>query len=183
MRLSQLKTLCLLVVVGSPITFTFGAERDEVMSQYQLAARYCQEAGVPQNHDKALKLLRTIANQGDSYFSPMAALDLANHNRRGGCGFSKNILKAVSWYKKCAKQGDSIQSGMASQILAVMYHKGKEIPMDLVKAGAWAIVSVAQGNSNAKMTQRIIALDLTGPQRIQAEKLANRLLRLIPLSH
>ena len=153
---------------------------DEVTDQYQLAGNYCRGEGVPQNPNKALRLYQSIAERGDCYYSPMAALDLANFYRRGGCGFSKNALKAVSWYKRCAKQGHYLESGMASQILAVMYHKGKEIPRNLVKAGAWAMVSVVQGNRNAEMSQRMIHLDLTDAQKAQAKSLAIRLLRTIP---
>ena len=101
----------------------------------------------------------------------------------GSSGHDQDYRETVKWYRKASEQGgDTVEAGMASQILSVMYLEGREVPQDLVKAYAWIIVAVAQGNNNAIQSRKIVRIKITAEQVAEAQKLAAKLFKRIESS-
>lgn len=90
-----------------------------------------------EDYTNAFKLLKPIAEQGDAE----AQCIVANMYHLG-LGLEKNILEAVEWYEKSAKQG----YGVASNNLAGIFLMGdRGIAMDRAEAEKWFQKAKEQG--------------------------------------
>ena len=106
------------------------------------------EGGLEKNKDKATELyklafpgLATLAEQGDS-----------DAQRYLGCcyeygdGVTKDLAKAVEWYRKSAEQGNAD----AQCNLGYCYEKGRGVTKNIKTALQWYRKAAAQGNDRAK---------------------------------
>jgi len=72
-------------------------------AEFSLGVLYENGSGVEKDYKKAVKLYFSSANKG----SIAAQTTLAYAYENGYGGFQKDIQKAIYWYEKAAKQGDS----------------------------------------------------------------------------
>lgn len=66
------------------------------------------------DYTKAFRLLKPIADQGDA-----EAQCLIGNMYQLGLGLERDVLEAVKWYKKSAKQGYGVASNNLAEILMV----------------------------------------------------------------
>ena len=64
----------------------------------------------------------------------------------GGLGVKKDYKKAIKWFEKAAKQGDS---DAMYEIGRCYYYGGNGIKKDIKKAKEWVAKSAALGNETA----------------------------------
>lgn len=89
------------------------------------------------DYPKAFRLLKPIAEQGDA-----EAQCLIGNMYHLGLGVERDILEAVKWYKKSAKQG----YGVASNNLAGIFMVGdKGVAIAQVEAEKWNQKARKQG--------------------------------------
>lgn len=79
-------------------------------------------------YDKAIKMYRQIAKQGNS-----VAQQLLGSLYMNGKGLEKDYSKAIYWFKKAAKQDEAI----AQYYLGILYLEGKGVRQDFTKAYDW----------------------------------------------
>jgi TPR repeat protein len=93
------------------------------------------------DYQKALRLWKPMAEQGDAYAQYFLGRMYAK-----GTGVSEDDAKAVYWYRKAAEQGDAY----AQNELAGMYRDGEGVPQNDVHAYAWYGIAAAQEHKIAK---------------------------------
>lgn len=111
------------------------AEHGSAGAQYQLAIRYANGDGVPQDSEEAVRWYRRAAEQGLAPAQYQLGLRYAN-----GDGVTKDFAAAVSWYRRAAQQGVAF----AQFNLGVRYANGQGVDRDVVLAYVWFSLA-AQG--------------------------------------
>ena len=110
------------------------ANAGDSIAQYEMALRYADGEGVPQNYRDAM-----------AWFAKAAANGNANAQWKLGLGYIKAIgvphdeRKAMVWFKRAANHGDI----RAQSALSDLYLSGRDVPRDYVRAYTWA--SIAAG--------------------------------------
>ena len=145
--------------------YTKAAEAGLADAQYALANIYAEAKGVPTNDDKtALKWLRKAAAGGLD--TAQAELGVWLANGRSGPNDPKN---AFLWFRRAAAQGNVV----AQNRLARMYMVGLGVRKDIIRGGAWHIVSRRAGFSDGDLDRSFQELAQIDKKR--AIELANRL--------
>lgn len=108
---------------------------------FQRTQAYYFGTGVPQNRDKALKLLRRSAEAG---YAP-AQNNLGSYYYRGQ-GVPQSFAKAAKWIRRAAEQGYA----PAQNNLGTLYAKGKGVPQSDAKAALWYRRAAQQGYVEAQ---------------------------------
>jgi len=130
------------------------ADVGDSIAQYEMALRYADGEGVPQNYRDAM-----------AWFAKAAANGNDNAQWKLGLGYIKGIgvphdeRKAVVWFKRAANHGDI----RAQSALSDLYLSGRGVPRDYVRAYTWA--SIATGlrrNHNDRL--RVIGSRMTAAQ-------------------
>jgi TPR repeat protein len=96
---------------------------DEIYAAYQ--------AG---NYQKAFKLLKPLAEQGDALAQPILGFMYDD-----GEGVPQDYAEAVKLYRKAAEQGDAD----AQLNLGIMYVSVNRVPQDYVQAHKWINLSAS----------------------------------------
>jgi len=124
------------------------------IAQYEMALRYADGDGVPQNYRDAM-----------AWFAKASANGNANAQWKLGLGYIKGIgvphneRKAVVWFKRAANQGDI----RAQSALTDLYLSGRGVPRDYVRAYTWASIATGlQANDNDRL--RVIGSRMTAVQ-------------------
>ena len=105
------------------------ADAGDSIAQYEMALRYADGEGVPQNYRDAM-----------AWFAKAAANGNDNAQWKLGLGYIKGIgvphdeRKAVVWFKRAANHGDI----RAQSALSDLYLNGRGVPRDYVRAYTWA---------------------------------------------
>ncbi len=145
--------------------YTKAAEAGLADAQYALANIYAEAKGVPTNDEKtALAWLRKAAAGGLD--TAQAELGVWLANGRAGPNDPKN---AFLWFKRAAAQGNVV----AQNRLARMYMVGLGVRKDIIRGGAWHIVSRRAGFSDGDLDRSFQKLAQIDKKR--AIELANRL--------
>jgi hypothetical protein len=127
------------------------AEAGDSIAQYEMALRYADGEGVPQNYQSAM-----------AWFAKAAANGNDDARWKLGLGYIKGIgvphdeRKAAVWFKRAANHGDI----RAQSALSDLYLNGRGVPRDYVRAYTWA--SIATGmreNENDRL--RVIGSRMT----------------------
>jgi hypothetical protein len=127
------------------------ADAGDSIAQYEMALRYADGEGVPQNYRDAM-----------AWFAKAAANGNDNAQWKLGLGYIKGIgvthdeRKAVVWFKRAANHGDI----RAQSALSDLYLNGRGVPRDYVRAYTWA--TIATGNDNDRL--RVIGSRMTAVQ-------------------
>jgi len=93
------------------------------------------------NYEKALEIVRPLAENGDARAQSM----LARMYYRGR-GVPQDHVEAVKWFRRAADQGDAV----AQFNLGVMYSEGQSVPQDNAEAEKWYRLAADQGNPQAQ---------------------------------
>jgi hypothetical protein len=124
------------------------------IAQYEMALRYADGDGVPQNHRDAM-----------AWFAKAAANDNDNAQWKLGLGYIKGIgvphdeRKAVVWFKRAANHGDI----RAQSALSDLYLSGRGVSRDYVRAYTWASIAIGlPGNDNDRL--KVIGSRMTAVQ-------------------
>ena len=124
------------------------------IAQYEMALRYADGEGVPQNYRDAM-----------AWFAKAAANGNDNAQWKLGLGYIKGIgvphdeRKAVVWFKRAANHGDI----RAQSALSDLYLSGRGVPRDYVRAYTWASIATGlRGNDNDRL--RVIGSRMTAVQ-------------------
>jgi TPR repeat protein len=130
------------------------------VAQYEMALRYADGEGVPQNYRDAM-----------AWFAKAAANDNDNAQWKLGLGYIKGIgvphdeRKAVVWFKRAANHGDI----RAQSALSDLYLSGRGVPRDYVRAYTWACIARgSQGNDDDQL--RVIGSRMTSAQMEDAQR-------------
>src|SRR5882724_5667141 len=148
---------------------------------------------------KALRLIRPLANDGDAVAQFNLGLMYAT-----GQGVQQDNAAAALWFRKAAEQGYApAQSNLgtvylygrgvtqddteavawfrraaeqghpvAKLFLGVMYAEGRGVPQDYVRAHMWFSLAAAQGEQRAVKTLEMAERRMTPAQLNEAQKLA-----------
>jgi hypothetical protein len=130
------------------------ADAGDSTAQYEMALRYADGEGVPQNYRDAM-----------AWFAKAAANGNDNAQWKLGLGYIKGIgvpldeRKAVLWFKRAANHGDI----RAQSALSDLYLSGRGVPKDYVRAYTWASIAVGlRGNNSDRL--RVIGSRMTADQ-------------------
>jgi GAF domain/Sel1 repeat len=124
------------------------------IAQYEMALRYADGDGVPQNYRDAM-----------AWFSKAAANGNDKAEWKLGLGYIKGIgvphdeRKAVVWFKRAANYGNI----RAQSALSDLYLDGRGVPRDYVRAYTWASIAAGlRGNDNDRL--KVIGSRMTAVQ-------------------
>jgi hypothetical protein len=130
------------------------------VAQYEMALRYADGEGVPQNYRDAM-----------AWFAKAAANDNDNAQWKLGLGYIKGIgvphdeRKAAVWFKRAANHGDI----RAQSALSDLYLSGRGVPRDYVRAYTWASIATgSRGNDDDQL--RVIGSRMTSAQMEDAQR-------------
>jgi TPR repeat protein len=130
------------------------ADAGDSIAQYEMALRYADGEGVPQNYRDAM-----------AWFSKAAANGNDKAEWKLGLGYIKGIgvphdeRKAAVWFKRAANYGNI----RAQSALSDLYLNGRGVPRDYVRAYTWATIATGlRGNDNDRL--RVIGSRMTAVQ-------------------
>ncbi len=148
-------------VQGTDVNRTLNrADAGDSNAQYEMALRYADGEGVPQNYRDAM-----------AWFAKAAANGNENAQWKLGLGYIKGVgvpldeRKAAEWFKRAANHGNiRAQSGLSD-----LYLSGRGVPKDYVRAYTWAgIAAGLRGNDNDRLQvigSRMTAVQIEDAQR------------------
>ena len=136
------------------------ADAGDSIAQYEMALRYADGEGVPQNYQDAM-----------AWFAKAAANGNDNAQWKLGLGYTKGIgvphdeRKAMVWFKRAANHGDI----RAQSALSDLYLSGRDVPRDYVRAYTWASIAAGpRGDDNDRlkvMESRMTAVQIEDAHR------------------
>ena len=130
------------------------ADAGDSIAQYEMALRYADGEGVPQNYRDAMAWFAKAAANGNN--NAQWKLGLGHIN---GIGVPHDERKAVVWFKRAANQGDI----RAQSALSDLYLSGRGVPRDYVRAYTWASIATgSRGDDNDRL--RVIGSRMTAAQ-------------------
>jgi hypothetical protein len=109
------------------------------VAQYEMALRYANGEGVPQNYQNAMAWFAKAASNGNN-----------NAQWKIGLGYIKGIGvphdegKAAVWFKRAANHGDI----RAQSALGDLYLNGRGVPRDYVRAYTWTSIATGMRESD-----------------------------------
>jgi len=118
------------------------------------------------NYEKAFRLLKPLAEQGDGWAQYTLGVLYDN-----GDGVPEDDAKAVYWYRKAAERGNA----QAQSNLGMMYVTGEGVPQNYVQAYAWWSIAAAREHEAAKKNKGIIKKEMTREQIAKGQELAAEL--------
>jgi len=119
------------------------AEQGDTNAQNDLAGRYYQGKGVPQDYAEAVAWYRKAADQGNRE----AEYGLGFMYREGK-GVPRDPTQAINWCRRAADQGYA----RAQYALGNVYHDGWQVSQDYATAAAWYRKAAEQGYAEAQYT-------------------------------
>jgi hypothetical protein len=142
------------------------ANAGDSIAQYEMALRYADGEGVPQNYQDAMAWFAKAAANGN--YEAQWKLGLGYMK---GIGVPHDERKAVVWFKRAANQGDI----RAQSALSDAYFNGRGIPRDYVRAYTWASIAAGlQGNDSDRVndSNRLILVGsrMTAVQIVDAHR-------------
>ena len=140
------------------------ADAGDSIAQYEMALRYADGKGVPQNYRDAMAWFAKAAANGNENAQWKLALGYLK-----GIGVLRDERKAVVWFKRAANHGDI----RAQSALSDLYLNGRGVPRDYVRAYTWATIATGfRGNDNDRL--RVIGSRLTAVQIEDAHRRVSR---------
>jgi hypothetical protein len=130
------------------------ANAGDSIAQYEMALRYADGEGVPQNYQDAMEWFAKAAANGNDKAQWKLGLGYIK-----GIGVPHDERKAVVWFKRAANRGDI----RAQSALSDVYLSGRGVPRDYVRAYTWASIATGlRGNDNDRL--RVIGSRMTAVQ-------------------
>jgi hypothetical protein len=122
------------------------AEQGDTLAQYNLAVRYLQGDGLPQDRTVAMDWLRRSAEGGS-----LRSMELLGSLLMSPSAFAPDYAEALKLLTTAAKAG----SALAKNNLAVMHMQGLGVPVDLLKAHRYAEEAQRGGADNQGLMAEI----------------------------
>jgi hypothetical protein len=136
------------------------ADAGDSIAQYEMALRYADGEGVPQNYRDAMAWFAKAAANGNDDAQWKLGLGYIK-----GIGVSHDERNAVVWFKRAANHGDV----RAQSALSDLYLSGRGVPRDYVRAYTWASIATGlPGNDNDRL--RVIGSRMTAAQIEDAQR-------------
>jgi hypothetical protein len=130
------------------------ANAGDSIAQYEMALRYADGEGVPQNYQEAMAWFANAAANGNDKAQWKLGLGYIK-----GIGVPHDERMAVLWFKRAANHGDV----RAQSALSDVYLSGRGVPRDYVRAYTWAnIAAGSRGNDNDRL--KVIGSRMTAIQ-------------------
>ena len=130
------------------------AAAGDSIAQYEMALRYADGEGVPQNYRDAMEWFAKAAANGNDNAQWKLGLGYIN-----GIGVPHDERMAVVWFKRAANHGDI----RAQSALSDLYLSGRGVPRDYVRAYTWASIATGlRGDDNDRL--RVIGSRMTAAQ-------------------
>jgi hypothetical protein len=131
-------------VQGTDVNHIFNRARaGDSVAQYELAVRYADGEGVPQDYRDAMAWFARAAASGND--KAQWKLGLAYIK---GIGVPHDERKSGVWFKRAANQGNV----RAQRALSDLYLSGRGVPRDYVRAYTWASIAAGlRGNDNDRL--------------------------------
>ena len=148
-------------VQGTDINRTLKrANAGDSIAQYEMALRYADGEGGPQNYQDAMAWFAKASARGSAKAQWKLSLGYMK-----GIGVSQDEGKAVLWLKRAANNGDT----RAQRALSDIYLSGRGVPRDYVRAYTWAnIAARLRGNDSDRL--RVIRSRMTPIQIEDAQR-------------
>ena len=148
-------------VQGTDVNPIFNrAKAGDSLAQYELALRYADGEGVPQDYRAAM-----------AWFARAAANGNDNAQWKLGLGYIKGIgvphdeRNSGVWFKRAANQGNI----RAQRALSDLYLSGRGVPRDYVRAYTWASIAAGlRGTDNDRL--KVIGSRMTAVQIDDADR-------------
>jgi putative methionine-R-sulfoxide reductase with GAF domain len=109
------------------------------IAQYEMAVRYADGEGVPQNYQDAMAWFAKAAANGNEKAQWKLGLGYIK-----GIGVPHDEREAVIWFKRAANRGDI----RAQSALSDVYLRGRGVPRDYVRAYTWANIAAGLGEND-----------------------------------
>jgi hypothetical protein len=130
------------------------ANAGDSIAQYEMALRYADGEGVPQNYRDAMAWFARAAANGNDNAQWKLGLGYIQ-----GIGVPPDERMAVVWFKRAANHGDI----RAQRALSDVYLSGRGVPRDYVRAYTWASIAAGlRGNDNDRL--KVIGSRMTAVQ-------------------
>jgi hypothetical protein len=140
------------------------ADAGDSIAQYEMALRYADGEGVPQNYRDAMAWFAKAAANGNENAQWKLALGYIK-----GIGVPHDERKAAVWFKRAANHGDI----RAQSVLSDLYLNGRGVPRDYVRAYTWVTIATGfRGNDNDRL--RVIGSRMTAVQIEDAHRRISR---------
>jgi putative methionine-R-sulfoxide reductase with GAF domain len=115
------------------------ANAGDPIAQYEMAVRYADGEGVPQNYQDAMAWFAKAAANGNEKAQWKLGLGYIK-----GIGVPHDEREAVMWFKRAANRGDI----RAQSALSDVYLSGRGVPRDYVRAYTWANIAAGLGEND-----------------------------------
>jgi hypothetical protein len=115
------------------------ANAGDPIAQYEMAMRYADGEGVPQNYQDAMAWFAKAAANGNEKAQWKLGLGYIK-----GIGVPHDEREAVIWFKRAANRGDI----RAQSALSDVYLSGRGVPRDYVRAYTWANIAAGWGEND-----------------------------------
>jgi putative methionine-R-sulfoxide reductase with GAF domain len=115
------------------------ANAGDPIAQYEMAVRYADGEGVPQNYQDAMAWFAKAAANGNEKAQWKLGLGYIK-----GIGVPHDEREAVIWFKRAANRGDI----RAQSALSDVYLSGRGVPRDYVRAYTWATIAAGLGEND-----------------------------------
>jgi len=115
------------------------ANAGDPLAQYEMAVRYADGEGVPQNYQDAMAWFAKAAANGNEKAQCKLGLGYIK-----GIGVPHDEREAVIWFKRAANRGDI----RAQSALSDVYLSGRGVPRDYVRAYTWANIAAGLGEND-----------------------------------
>ena len=140
------------------------ATQNDAIASYRLGTLYERGHGVASDPAKAVHWYEVAAQQGNRKAMHNLAVAYAQ-----GTGTTKDLSQAAQWFSRAANLGLA-----DSQFnLAVLYERGMGVPQSLADAFKWYAIAAAQGDAESKARIDALSTQLSGPDRIAAQRAAD----------
>jgi hypothetical protein len=134
------------------------------LAQYEMALRYADGEGVPQNYPDAMAWFAKAAANGNDNAQWKLGLGYIE-----GIGVPHDEREAAVWFKLAANHGDI----RAQSALSDLYLSGRGVPRDYVRAYTWASIATGlRGDDNDRL--KVIESRMTAVQIEDAHRRISR---------
>jgi len=141
------------------------AVQGDAEAKYNLAILYEKGIGVEMDYNRAYKWYLSSAKDGNAN----AQFNVANMYAKGA-GVAVSLTAAYKWYKSAAEQGVK----EAQYNVANRYAKGRGVSVDLVEAYKWYMILEEDGDVDAASSRLLLDKELSGFEKIDAKKRADK---------
>jgi len=143
--------------------FRAAADQGHAEAQTGVGMMYAKGEGVARDIEESIKWFTKAGEQGDAYAQTMLGIMYSANLDGEFIGTNVPVQDypiAMSWFRKAAEQGDE----MAHYHLGVIYADGLGVPVDIVTAQMWFLLSANGGSEEAYERHETLVEHLTSDE-------------------